>query len=485
MTKPAGYPTRPSHLWERFYEITRVPRPSKKEEKMTAYLVDVAKEAGLEYKVDKVNNVVIYLPGTEGYEDHAPVIIQSHMDMVCDKTPEKIIDFENDPIEMQVKDGWIFAKDTTLGADNGFGCAAALALINNSEAQHPPLELLFTVDEETGLNGALNLEPEMYKGRKLINIDTEEWGSVYIGCAGGIDFEMEKNFEMSKATKGLVPYKIELSGLKGGHSGLDIARSRGNAIKLLNQILWDMKGIKFELSSVVGGRAHNIIPREAYTIIYLDKSDIDNVRDICSKKIEEYKTHLPQEDLGVEFIIQELGITDDRVFSEFDKKSLLTLLNLFPHGAYSYNWESTEPLVNYSNNLAVFKAEAGKLYAETSVRFFERNEISELEQKLEALTEMFGIKLIKGCGYPSWKPDFKNELLEVCKDVYENMFGKQAQVKAIHAGLECGILKDKLGEMDAISIGPNLKSVHSPTECLEISSSQEFWKLFLGLLKRL
>ncbi len=485
MQRPVDYPTNPEHLWNKFYEITQVPRPSKKEDKIRQYLVHLAENENLDYKVDNVGNVVIYLPATSGFEARPAVIIQNHMDMVCDKTPELEFDFDNDPIDLFVKDGWISANGTTLGADNGFGCAAALALIHDKSVSHPSLELLFTVDEETGLNGALNLDGTMFKGKRMINLDTEDWETIYIGCAGGVDWEFFGKSKMVTPPVDYVSARLEIIGLKGGHSGLDIHRGRANAIKIANEILWDIRKCDYRLAGFIGGKAHNIIPRDACVDIMINPSDVSYVTELCLSKLAEFEKHCLDEDREIEIRFYETDENVSEVFSKRESDRLLNLVNLFPHGAFNYDWKLEEPLVSNSSNLAVVKFEKGGIYIETSLRFVDEAQIRGLEQKLEGLAYNFNLKYKRGGGYPGWKPDHDNALLELVKGQYREMFGKNASVKAVHAGLECGILLDKLGKMDVISIGPNITGAHSPTERLEIDSALKFWDFFTGILSRL
>ncbi len=489
MSKPKNYPSSPTHIWERFYQLTRVPRPSKKEEKVKAYLVEQAKERGCKYKIDEVGNVVIYLPASAGYESHQTVIIQNHMDMVCDKLPERKIDFENDPIDIDVVNGHIIAVGTTLGADNGIGCATALALMDDLSVKHPPLELLFTVDEETGLGGALNVDPKLLSGKKMINMDTEEWGAFYIGCAGGEDYKIFGDFDTSSTAsmmKDFATLKVSLGGLKGGHSGIDIHRNRGNAIKILASLLSDLSAKhQFFLADFVGGQAHNIIPRDAHAVICIKKELANTVLPTLLPRLAEIKGYLSKEDKDATIVVA----------NESERKSVLTIesrdrflscITMLPHGAYSYNWDSAEPLVNISCNLAITKMVAGEFYAQLSGRFFDKHQLREISDRVKSCAKMCNLRLEVGLGYPSWKPEFSgNGLLELSKTVYKEMFGHDAKVKAIHAGLECGVLTDRLGKMDMISLGPNLYSVHSPSERLEIASTNDFWKLIVGILEKL
>ena len=480
MSKPVGYPDSTNNFWNRFYEISQVPRPSKKELKFIKFLENVAEENNLKYKKDSANNIVIYLPATKGYEEKPTIIIQSHMDMVCDKTPDRNFDFENDPIDLLVEDGWVTADRTTLGADNGLGVAASLALIDEKDIDRPALELLFTVDEETGLNGAIDLDTSMLTGKKLINLDTEEWGAVYVGCAGGVDYKFEGSFEIESNISEKLSYSITIGGLKGGHSGMNIHEGRGNSIKILGQLLLNI--VDFDLISIEGGAAHNIIPRDAIAKILIDKRDHEKLKAKIHVAECFFKTFLKDCDQNFFICLDELNEDGDYKLTSDSKAKLLKMITLFPHGAYGYNWEADCPLVTHSSNMAILKCFKGEVYLLTSIRFFEKNEALEIEEKMKVISDIFGISLERGKAYPSWKPEFDSELLEKVKLTYKEKTGVDIKVKAIHAGLECGILKDKLGELEAISLGPNIEGVHSPSERMEIKSTNLFWDFFLKLL---
>ncbi|MEI8347836.1 MAG: beta-Ala-His dipeptidase [Pseudomonadota bacterium] len=485
MTKPQNYPSEPAALWESFYQITQIPRPSKKEEKFRQYILNLAKSRGLTAKKDKAGNVVVYVPATPGHENRPAVIMQSHLDMVCDKLPERDIDFAKDPIDIDVQNGWIVAKGTTLGGDNGFGCAVALGIMQDESAQHPPLELLFTSDEETGLNGAKGIDISLLSGKIMLNLDTEDWGALFIGCAGGIDYQFSSKVIMAAPKKGMDTYRLEITGLSGGHSGCDIHRGRANALKILSEILWDNRHLNFELVDVAAGKAHNIIPRDAFATLRLSLNDLTRLQDYCEKKILLLKGYLPEEDHNLAIIIRVEKKKVKKVLAYKEKVRFLTLLNLFPHGAYSYNWQAAEPVVNMSSNMAVVKLNGGKFHLHTSVRFLDFNETSTIIHKLEALSELFNLKMKEGVGYPSWKPAFNSQLLDLVKDEFRREYGAEPKVKVIHAGLECGILRDKLGDLDVISLGPNLKGAHSPSEALEIDTSNKAWFLVKGILARI
>lgn len=482
MTKPHNFPSSPDHIWNQFYNITRIPRPSKNEQKMIAYLEQIAKENGLEYTIDNAENVIIKVPGRNGRENDEPIIIQNHIDMVTDATPDRKINFRVDPIDTIVENGWLKADRTTLGADNGIGCAAALATIFDKTLTHPPLELLFTTDEETGLHGALNLEADKLKGRKMLNLDTEEWGSVYIGCAGGIDYELTRDLE-SDFVSGEEALKITLSGLIGGHSGLDIHEQRGNAIKMLVEAMSGLS-LPYKIVEFRGGRAHNIIPRDAFIILSLEKSsDVNVLKDHFERVLNQWTSFLPKNDQKFELSFESLAHSDKKVLSVESSKELINFLTLFPHGAHKFDLASNRELVSMSNNLARVLIMNGKFYLQTSLRFFDRNEVRSLESQLKALGEVFGMQVTSNSEYPSWKPVLENKVLETVKMKYKELFGQDINVTAIHAGLECGILKDKIGNIDVVSFGPTIMGAHSPDERVEIATVDKFWQLFTGVLE--
>ena len=481
--KPVNYPLNPESLWSIFYDFTRVPRPSKEEEKIRHYLVQVAEKNNLKYVIDNPGNIIIYVPGKNGREADEPVIIQNHIDMVTDALKGKEINFSTDPIETLVDGDWLTADRTTLGADNGIGCAAALATIFESKLAHPPLELLFTVDEETGLNGALGLETKYLTGKKMLNLDTEEWGSLYIGCAGGIDYEFNQSFEQVPAQSKYKTVKVHVEGFIGGHSGLDIHEQRGNAIKFLGEILSEAFGeIDLELCEFRGGRAHNIIPREAIAILKIKEADIDRLDELSHSFEERYKSFLPENDKVFKVGFEELLDSKLESLRREDFKKLLDFIILIPHGAHKFDL-SAKKIVSLSNNLAKLILVNGEFYAQSSLRFFDREEIRSIEKNLQVLSQKLGINWETHSEYPSWKPVANNPVLEVVKNCYSRIYKEEPVVTAIHAGLECGILKSKLGELDVVSFGPIITGAHSPDERVHIPSVTKFWDLFTEVLK--
>jgi dipeptidase D len=484
---PSNYPIEPKIVWDQFFQISQIPRPSKKEEKIRGHIEKLAQDNGRQYKIDSAGNIVVYVPATPGKEGHKSVIIQNHMDMVCDAIPDLGFDFDNDPIELEVKGDWLCAKGTTLGADNGIGMAAAAAFIVDTDHPHPALELLFTSDEETGLHGANGLDASMLSGKYLINLDTEEWGSFYIGCAGGVDYNLRRTWERVQASSGARAYDLIFKGACGGHSGIDIHRQRANAIVVLSQVMSSAKksGIHFSISSFDGGKAHNIIPRQCSAGLFIDEKNLDVLHGFLRGEMERLSTYLPEEDGNFDLLLQKSDAADEKVLSESDGTSLLNLLAIFPHGAHSFVMKSDETLVSLSNNLAIFKLENGELHINTSLRFFDQNELAGLKNRVESLASTFGLDLEESGGYPSWKPDYDNSLLDLAKSLYKKQYGHDPDVRAIHAGLECGILLEKIGKMDSISFGPTITGAHSPSEQVKIGDVKLMWELLLSLLDSL
>lgn len=481
---PVNFPTKPEFLWKRFYDFTRLPRPSHKEVKVQEYLRNLADSKGLKYKEDKAGNIVIYVPASSENVSQETLIIQNHIDMVCDHAPGIEINFETDPIELEVKGNILTAKGTTLGADNGIGCAAALALLDE-KVEHPPLELLFTVEEETGLFGAANLDPNLVTGSKMINLDTEEFGSFYIGCAGGLDFDLERPIEMVAVDKYFL--KLNISGLIGGHSGIDIHRGRGNSIKLLNECLLELelKNISFLISELNAGKAKNIIPRDSFAIIGIEKDDIENVEKILEHKFNEFLDRFPEEK-NLKLDIEHFGIQSRKVIDLEWGTKILDILNQIPHGAYDYFWESKDPLARYSSNLAVVHLKEGEFFVLLSMRFTEESDIAGLSQNVSLISKRFNLKLNRRGGYPGWKPNFESQLLKEAKNIFQEKFNTQAEVAAIHAGLECGVLKSRISRpIDCLSFGPNIRGAHSPDECVEIDSVDNFWTFLVEFINYL
>lgn len=483
MEIPTHFPTEPRALWSYFHSITQLPRPSKHEDKMREFILSEARKFHHETFVDEVGNVIVYVPASSGFEYHETIIIQNHMDMVTDATPERQINFKVDPILTLREGDWIVADRTTLGADNGIGCAAALALMSDSTIPHPALELLFTVDEETGLKGAWGVDGSRLKGKKMLNLDTEEWGSLYIGCAGGIDYEFTQDVRMVLSNLTGNFYKMTVGGFLGGHSGVDIHEQRGNAIKFMMDWLLSLPKDTYEVVEWRGGKAHNIIPRDAFVIVKLKSIDFAQTKAL--ELMKRWKSFMPANDQQFNFQLEQANISSSEVVHSEDALKLIHFLSAFPHGAHAYDLESKKELVSLSNNLAISLMVRGQFYLQTSLRFFDRGECESLENAIISLARGFGLKFKKNGEYPSWKPVRENKLLELVKDKHLKLFHTEAKVTAIHAGLECGILREKIGPIDVVSFGPTITGAHSPKERVHIQSVESFWILLKEVLKAL
>ena len=474
----------PKTLWQRFYEIARVPRPSKKEGKIIEHMKNLLKELRIEFKEDNVGNIVAKIPATHGNENSPTVILQGHVDMVCEKNKSKQHDFEKDPIDLVKKDGWITADGTTLGSDNGIGVAAALALITDKEVEHGPLEILLTVDEETGMTGASNIKPGFITGKILLNLDSEEEGTFYVGCSGGMDTIAEFKIEFENVPNNFIPYELLITGLKGGHSGLDIVLGRANAIKLLARTLKKLEQIDFHIAKINGGSLRNAIPREAEVVILIKPEDEAKAKKI----LEDFKSQLLNEykktDGGLDFVFKKSGVKTESIFSgNFKKKTINTLLAL-PHGVIAMSQDIPD-LVETSTNLATILINNNTLRIDTSQRSSIESAKQYISNNVSAVLELAGAKVKTSDGYPGWKPDLGSKILKISKEVYKDLFKKEPEVKAIHAGLETGLLGDKTPGLDMISFGPTITGAHSPDEKVNIETVGKFYLLLKEILKQI
>ncbi len=484
MAESAIKDLKPGLVWQRFYEITRVPRPSKKEGKIREHLRNFLKDQNVDFKEDKTGNIVAKIPATPGFENSQTVILQGHVDMVCEKNKGTKHDFENDPIEIKREDGWITAEGTTLGSDNGIGVAAALAVINDKSVVHGPIEILLTVDEETGMTGANYLDPGLLKGKILLNMDSEEDGAFYVGCSGGVDTLASFKLKTEKAPSGYTTYEIMVTGLKGGHSGLDIIQGRANAIKLLGRILNRLKKVDYSLCSLSGGSLRNAIPREAEAVVMIKDASESEAEEI----IKEFENNLLNEykktDSGLKLVFKKSALSQDNVFTKKFQNNMVNLLLALPHGVIAMSQDIPD-LVETSTNLAVISTENGKLNISTSQRSSIDSAKDYIAASVKAVLELAGGKVNLGDGYPGWKPDIDSSILKTSKDVFRELFNKEPEIKAIHAGLECGILGSKKPGLDMISFGPTIEGAHSPDEKVNIATVEKFYDLLKGILKRL
>ena len=435
----------PPILWQRFYEITQVPRPSKKEGKILAHMRNLFKELNISFKEDAVGNIVASLPATKGYENSSTVVLQGHVDMVCEKNKETKHDFDNDPITMVKEDGWIKAKGTTLGSDNGIGVAAALSIITDKDVVHGPVEILLTIDEETGLTGATKVEPGLIAGKILLNLDSEEDGAFYVGCAGGVDTLGTFNIEFENAPSGFTAFELMATGLKGGHSGLDINRSRANGIKVLTRALAHIGKFDYRIAKIDGGSLRNAIPREAEAIIFIKDSDVKDiekiVRDVEKTLANEFKTS----DGGIKINLNKINQTFSNVFTRKFSDKLINTLFALPHGIIMISQDIPD-LVETSTNLASIKTEGDKVIIGTSQRSSIESAKKYIAQNVRSIFSLAGAEIEKTDGYPGWKPNMDSEVLKASKKVFHNLFNKEPEIKAIHAGLSVEYLKEKIPE---------------------------------------
>jgi len=471
----------PKLVWKHFDEIRKIPRCSKNEEKIREYILDFAKKHNLKIKIDKTGNVVISKPASRGMEGKPAVILQGHMDMVCEKNSDVEFDFTKDPIKLKLKGDVLTADGTTLGADNGIGLAISLAILEDNTLKHGPIEALFTVDEETGLTGAFAMESNMLTGKILLNLDSEDFGVVTVGCAGGGESKISLPLKTQPLGDNLETITIKVSGLRGGHSGVDIHEQRGNAVKLLSRMLWNAKDHKFYISNIKGGDKHNAIPREAFAVVAVNKSDKDKFISILKSEeksiLEEIKPIDPKFKVNVEDNEDiKTTLTDDA------QGKLLNLLHGLPHGVDKMNYDIPN-LVETSTNLATVTIKDGKAAIGLSTRSSIKSALQDLRDRIRATAELSGASVEEDAPYPGWKPNLNSKILALSKKIYKDMYGKEPVVEAIHAGLECGIIGEKFPGMDMISIGPTIKYPHSPEEQVLVSTVDKFYKYVLKILE--
>lgn len=471
----------PKKVFEFFAEILQIPRPSKKEDKIIEYLLKWGNDRKLDTQRDEIGNVLIRKPATKGLEAKPWVCLQSHMDMVCEKNSDKVFDFEKDSIETYIEDGWLKAKGTTLGADDGIGMAMALAILDSDDIEHGNIECLFTVDEETGLSGAEALKPDFLNSRILINLDSEDEGELFIGCAGGKDTMGKIPYELEPSPKGKA-YKISVFGGKGGHSGDDINKGLANANKVLNRILWTLNDtMDYALASFEGGNLRNAIAREANAVVVVDDEDAKEMIEMVKKYNDDirFEFRSTEPNLGVK--IEEVERPKE-VIDPMTQEDLLNVLYAIPHGVLSMSREIPN-FVETSTNLASVKMVDNCFVIATSQRSSIETAKDAACDRNEACLRLVGADVTHGDGYPGWVPNPQSKILKIAEQSYEKLFGKKPIVRAIHAGLECGLIGEKYKGMDMISFGPTLRGVHSPDEKLEIKTVEMCWRHTLDILK--
>lgn len=473
---------KPASVFQYFEEICQVPRPSKKEEKIIAYLKAFGEKHKLETLVDEAGNVLIKKPATPGKEHLKTIVLQSHIDMVCEKNNDVEHDFLTDPIQTVIDGEWLTAKGTTLGADNGIGVATELALLTATDIEHGPLECLFTVDEETGLTGAFALKEGFISGDILLNLDSEDEGELFIGCAGGIDSVAEFTYKEEKVPAGYYFFRVDVKGLKGGHSGGDIHLGRGNANKILNRYL-NRLAEKHELyiCEINGGNLRNAIPREAHAVCAVPEEAKHDVRAMLNVFTADMENELSVVEPDLKLLLESENPRDYAIDKDTTTR-LIQALYAAPHGVYAMS-QDIPGLVETSSNLASIKMKPGNVIRiETSQRSSILSARNDMAETVRSVFRLAGAKVSFGDGYPGWKPNPHSEILEIAVASYKRLFGVDAKVKAIHAGLECGLFLDKYPHLDMISFGPTLTGVHSPDERMLIPTVEKFWNHLLDIL---
>ncbi|MFH1118948.1 MAG: aminoacyl-histidine dipeptidase [Bacteroidota bacterium] len=474
----------PAGLWKYFQEICKIPRPSKKEEKIAAYIVAFGEKLGLETIVDEIGNILIRKPATKGMENRKSVVLQSHIDMVCEKNSDTLHEFDTDPIQPYIDGEWVKARGTTLGADDGIGIAAQLALLEANDIPHGPMECLFTIDEETGLTGAFGLKPDLLRSSILLNLDSEDEGEIFIGCAGGKDTVITMNYSKVPVGAGFVGYIVKVSGLKGGHSGDDINKGLGNANKILNRLLWEAnQRFELRLSKFDGGNLRNAIAREAMAVVTLPKRFVADFEKYAREYNEiirkEYKVTEPG--LNVQFKSADLP---DYLFDVATQERLINALYACPHGVIAMSADIPN-FVETSTNLASVKTMDKHIEITTSQRSSVESAKDDVGNMVVAVFKLAGGKAVHSDGYPGWTPNPKSAVLDISRAAYQKLFSTEPKVLAIHAGLECGLIGEKYPEMDMISYGPTIKGAHSPDERLKIDTAVKFWDLTLEILQHI
>lgn len=474
----------PSLVWKHFEEICKYPRCSKQEGRIAAYVKSVGERLNLETVTDNFGNVIIRKPATSAKENLKTVVLQGHLDMVCEKNRDVQHDFDKDPIEPWIDGEWVKAKGTTLGADNGIGVATALAVLEDNSLEHGPIECLFTLDEETGLTGASSLSPDVLKAEILINLDSEEEGTFFIGCSGGQNTAATFTFRPQAVNENFTFYEIKVAGLKGGHSGLEIHTGRGNAIKIITRLLWELQSqMKIKLGYIEGGNKHNAIPREAFATVAVPKDKKKQFESFVTDYNNTIKAELAtnEPDLKVTTEKQRKSI---KVMDGKTQEKLLNALYACPHGVITMS-PDIPGLVETSTNLATVSTSGNKVNIVTSQRSSVATENVDITNMVSSVFKLAEAEVSWGDGYPGWKPNVNSEILGVFKKTYENLYGREPEVKAIHAGLECGIINEKYPDMDMISFGPTMFGVHSPDEKLKIDTIPLFWEQLTTVLKNI
>ncbi len=475
----------PKALWNKFADLNAVPRPSKKEERVIAFMMEFGQKLGLPTVKDHVGNVIIKKPATPGMENRKTIVMQSHLDMVHQKNNDTNFDFDTQGIEMYVDGDWVRAKGTTLGADNGLGVATIMAILESTDIPHPAIEALFTIDEETGMTGAMGLQGGMLEGEILLNLDTEEDDEIDIGCAGGVDVTATRTYNEEETPEGSVGYTITVKGLKGGHSGMDIHKGLGNANKIMNRLLFDgFENFGLQISEISGGSLRNAIPRESVAKVIIaaiyDEAFVFDMQEIINEIKAEFKTMEPN--LTIDIVKGES--TPAKVMDLGVQEGLLRAIYAAHNGVYRMSADMAD-LVETSNNIARVIVKDGEISIQNLTRSSVESSKFDLANALRSAYELFGCEVEFTGSYPGWTPNVKSEILDVLTSIYEKQNGSKPNVVACHAGLECGILGTNYPNMDMISFGPTIHGAHSPDERASISSAQKYWKFVLEILQNI
>lgn len=474
----------PKAVWDIFQDLCDIPRPSKKEQKAVDFAKKFGEDLGLETIVDEVGNVIIKKPATAGMEDKKTVVLQGHLDMVPQKNSDIDHNFETDPIKAYVDGEWVTAKDTTLGADNGIGVAAALAVLKANDIEHGPLEVLLTIDEETGMTGAENLKAGLLNADIMINTDSEDEGELYIGCAGGVDTNAKFYFTEEEVPADSVAYKIEVKGLKGGHSGMDIVLGRGNSNKILNRCLYATnKSLDIRIADIQSGSLRNAIPREGFAIVTLPNAQVGEFKNFIDELIPQIKSELSVTEPDLEVLYAETEMPA-KVIDEKTSNNLIKALYGFPNGVIRMS-DAMEGLVETSTNLAVVKKQDSSIEIGSLQRSSVESAKEDLANMIRSVLELAGAEVVHEGSYPGWNPNINSPILKTMQDVYNNKWGKVPEIKAIHAGLECGIIMENYPNLDTISFGPTIRYPHSPDEKVNIKTVGMFYDFLKETLKNI
>ncbi len=474
---------KPDTIWKNFYQLTQIPRPSKHEDRIQAFMLDFGQKLGLRTEKDEAGNIYIFKPATKGKEHLKTVVLQAHLDMVPQKNNGIEHDFEKDPIQTYVEDGWVRARGTTLGADNGMGAAAAMAVLEATDIAHGPIEALFTSDEETGMYGAMNLRPNVLQADILLNMDSEDEGELYVGCAGGIDGEAEYSYEMENCPDDYLGFELHIKGLGGGHSGMDIHKGKGNANKLLFRFLKIVQGLDIRLSEASGGSLRNAIPREGSAFVAVPQKNRESFLKAAATYNEtirrEYKTVEP----NLEATTNEVGVPK-KVIVKTDATKIINAVLACPNGVTRMSADM-EGLTETSNNLARVEVQNGQFLVQCLMRSSSETAKEALVDEFKAVFELMGARTVTFGSYPGWQPDMDSEILNIMQSVYAEKYGKTPKIMAVHAGLECGLLGAVYPNWDMISFGPTIRNPHSPDERVHIESVAKFWDFLVATLHQI